>query len=93
MRFDQIDILVLAARNLGGLLMAGAMLGAAVTYGTTGPREDFILWPWVWLLLSGLSLVVFCTGVMAQIVTARAVQDGLIELRAIKEILKAGSAT
>lgn len=92
MRFDQIDILVMLSRVFGGLMIAGGAVGGFVAAMAAGPRSDPALWPWVALALSGLWLVNFCTGVLAQIETARAAQDSLQELRAIKDAIKAKSA-
>lgn len=91
MRFDQIDILVMLSRVLGGLMIAGAAVGGFVAFMASGPRSEPALWPWVALALSGVMLVNFCTGVLAQIVTARAAQDSLKELREIRDAIKVKS--
>lgn len=92
MRFDQIDILIMGARNLGGILLGGSILGGVITFAKVERGDDINLIPWISGALSGLGLVIVCTGVLAQIVTSRAAQDGLQELRAIKDALKASRA-
>lgn len=92
MRFDQIDLFVMLSRNLGGILIAIGIGGGIVAYAGAGPREAFSLWPWISLALSGVWLVNFTTGVLAQIGAARAAQDGVLELRAIREALKGRAA-
>lgn len=85
MRFSQIDIFIDLARLLGGAMMLASALGAIANW-ISLDRGDLFFWHfWFSAFCTGLGLVVVCTGVLAQIVTARATQDALHELRKIRE--------
>jgi hypothetical protein len=93
MRFSQVDILIDIARNIGGAIMAISIVSGLVNW-LKLERGDVFLWPiWVSGFLAGLSLIVVCTGVLAQIVTARATQDSLFELRKIRAELESTRKT
>lgn len=93
MRFDQIDIYVFGTRNLGGIMLVGSTIGAVITFGTAERGESIAVWPWISLALFSLVLIMICTGVLAQIVTARCAQDSLKELREIKDAITADRTT
>lgn len=84
MRFDQIDLLVLAARNLGGIIMAGGVIGAVISWAKLGRNDPFLWGIWFNVFLAGLALTLVATGVLAQIVTARAAQDAAADIRAMR---------
>lgn len=92
MRFDQIDILVEFARWIGAAIAAGGLIGAVITWASL-PRHDPFLWGiWFSTILSGIGLIIFATGVLAQIVTARAAQDALTELKRIRVATETAAA-
>lgn len=88
MRFSEIDIFVMFSRILGGLILAAGVAGCAYTFFTRERGAVLDFWPWIALALSGVWLVNFCTGVLAQIVAARATQDTVEELKALRESLR-----
>lgn len=88
MRFDGIDILVDLSRLLGGALMGIGLIGGIANW-VKLQRGDVFYWPlWTSSFFSGLALIIICTGVLAQIITARASQDSLTELRAIRKAVE-----